>query len=414
MESTVKRLWNRNFSLLVFGQLISIFGNQVLNFALPFYILQISGSPALFGLVLGVSFLPLIVTSPIGGILADRLRKQRIMFWLDATVTAMIVLYMIASGFVTSIVPIVIVKLLALNAIQGIYMPTVQSSIPFLAPADQLTRANSATSAVNTISNMVAPTFAGFLLGRFGLFPILVVCAICFAVTAVMDLMIRIPYRKQESSQGMLQIVKSDMGQALRFVKSRPILASIGVMTFCISILTTGILMVGIPVLITQHLGMSMEYMGVGRAISWGGALLGTALVGYLGERLTIKSVPFTVVLLGLSLIPIGVVLLFEIHYFAAFVVMIASDFLFTVIILPYMIPIWAYIQKITPEELVGKVMSLFTALPFLASGLGYLLFGMLFERFYTVPWLIVFISAVLIGITGVLSRKRFGRIAVE
>ena len=408
MESTVKRLWNRNFSLLVIGQLISIFGNQVLNFALPFYILQISGSPALFGTVLGVSFLPLIITSPIGGIMADRLKKQRIMFWLDAGVTVMIVLYMVISGFVETIVPIVIVKLLALNAIQGIYMPTVQSSIPFLAPSDQLTRANSATSAVNTLSNIAAPTAAGFLLGRFGLLPILIVCAVCFALTAVMDLLIQIPYKRQETGESIAQIVKGDMIQAVRFVKKRPILAKISVMMFAVSLLTTGILMVGIPVFITQHLGMGMEYMGLGRAISWGGALLGTAIVGYLGERLTIKLVPFTVFLLGLSLSPIGLVLLLDVPDFLAFAVMIASDFIFTVIILPCMISIMVFVQKITPEDLVGKVMSLFSALPFLASGLGYLLFGMLLEQFDAVPWLIVFAAALLIGLIALISRKHF------
>jgi len=393
MQSSAKKLWNRDFSLLVIGQLISIFGNQVLNFALPLHILYISGSPALFGLVLGVSFLPLIITSPIGGIMADRLKKQRIMFWLDATITLMIVLYMILSGLVTEIVPIVIVKLLALNAIQGMYMPAVQSSIPFLVPSDKLVQANSATSVVNTLSNIAAPAAAGFFLGRFGIFPILVVCTICFAVTSVMDLLIRIPYKKQETDETILQIVKGDTIQALRFVKKRSILIKITIMMLIIAVVTTGVIMVGIPVFITQHLGMSAEHMGIGRAISWGGALLGTAISGYMGERLTIRKVPFFSMLLGLSMLPIGLALFLDIPNFAAFLVFIASDFIFTVIILLYMIAMLTYIQKITPEELIGKVMSLFAGLPFAAGGLGYLLFGMLFEAFYAMSWLIVFVS---------------------
>jgi len=406
MQSTAKKLWNRDFSLLVIGQLISIFGNQVLNFALPLYILYMSGSPALFGLVLGVSFLPLIITSPIGGIMADRLKKQRIMFWLDATIALMIVLYMLLSGLVTEIVPIVIVKLLALNAIQGMYMPTVQSSIPFLAPPDKLIQANSAASVVNTLSNIAAPAAAGFFLGRFGITPILVVCAICFAITAVMDLLIRIPYKKQETEASVMQIVKSDMSQALRFMWRHPVLVKGASLTLIVSVLTTGVIMVGIPVLITQHLGMSAEHMGIGRAISWGGALLGTAISSYMGARLTIKKVPLFVVLLGLTMAPIGIALLLDIPHFAAFVVLVASDFIFTVVILLYMIAMWAYIQRTTPEELIGKVMALFSGLPFVASGLGYLLFGMLFERFYFAPWMIVFVSAFICSIAALIFRK--------
>ena len=408
MQSIAKKLWNRDFSLLVIGQLISIFGNQVLNFALPLHILYISGSPALFGLVLGVSFLPLIITSPIGGIMADRLKKQRIMFWLDATITFLILLYMVLSGLVTTIVPIVIVKLLALNAIQGMYMPTVQSSIPFLVPQDKLVQANSATSVVNTLSNIAAPAAAGFFLGRFGLTPILVICAICFAITSVMDLLIRIPYKRQETNETILQIVKGDTLQALRFVKKRSILIKITIMMLIIATLTTGVIMVGIPVFITQHLGMSAEHMGIGRAISWGGALLGTAISSYLGERLTIRKVPLFTVLLGLAMLPIGLALLLDIPNFTAFVVLIASDFIFTVVILLYMIATLTYIQKITPEELIGKVMALFSALPFFSSGLGYLLFGMLFEEFYAVPWIIVFVAVVICMSVPLLWRRDF------
>jgi len=340
--------------------------------------------------------------------MADRLKKQRIMFWLDATITFLILLYMVLSGLVTTIVPIVIVKLLALNAIQGMYMPTVQSSIPFLVPQDKLVQANSATSVVNTLSNIAAPAAAGFFLGRFGLTPILVICAICFAITSVMDLLIRIPYKRQETNETILQIVKGDTLQALRFVKKRSILIKITIMMLIIATLTTGVIMVGIPVFITQHLGMSAEHMGIGRAISWGGALLGTAISSYLGERLTIRKVPLFTVLLGLAMLPIGLALLLDIPNFTAFVVLIASDFIFTVVILLYMIATLTYIQKITPEELIGKVMALFSALPFFSSGLGYLLFGMLFEEFYAVPWIIVFVAVVICMSVPLLWRRDF------
>ena len=410
MKSIEKKLWNRDFSLLIIGQLISIFGNQVLNFALPFYILEISGSPALFGTVLGVSFLPLIITSPIGGIMADRLKKQRIMFWLDATITVMIVLYMIASGlFEAAIVPIIIVKLLALNAIQGMYMPAVRAGIPLIVPSDKLVQANSATSTVNTLSSMGAPAIAGILFGRFGLFPILVVCAICFAVTAIMDLLIRIPYKKQQANESVVQIVKGDMTLALRFaVKENPALAKIAILMFIFSMIIPGVMVVGIPVFITQNLGMGMEYVGIGRAVSWTGAIIGAAIAGSLGERLTIKSVPLASILFSLSLIPIGTVLIFDMPNFAAYVIIVAADSISSIMHSLFFIPIWAYLQKITPPGLLGKVLSLFEGLPWLAAGLGFLLFGILFEQFDLVPWLVIFVAAFICCITMLLLRKHF------
>jgi len=409
MESTVTKLWNKNFSLLVIGQLITIFGNQILTFALPFYILQTQESAALFGTILGLSFIPLIVTAPIGGIMADRLKKQWVMFWLDVTTFVCIIAFMVASGiFTAAIVPLVIVKLLTLNITQSMYIPCVHGGTPLIVPRDNLVRANSATETVTTVSNMVAPGVAGFLLGRFGLPSILVASAVCFAFAAALDLLINFPYEKPQAASNVMQIIKNDTSLAIRFVKERPFLIKIAALMIIVSIPTTGVLMVGVPVFILQNLGISMEHMGIGRTISWGGTLLSAALVGYLGERLTISKVHLFVMLLSLAILPIGIVLLMDIPSFTAFIVMIASDFIFGVIILPYWVPIWAYIQRETPEELVGKVISLFTAVSFASAGVGFLLFGALIDRFYSVPWLIVFVSAFIIFTAAFVFRKWF------
>ena len=90
--------------------------------------------------------------SPIGGMIADRFRKQRVMFWLDAGTTVLIIGYIIASGFTAAIIPIIIVKLMALNAIQGVYMPAVSASVPVLVNEEKLVSANSAVNLVNSLS----------------------------------------------------------------------------------------------------------------------------------------------------------------------------------------------------------------------------------------------------------------------
>ena len=43
-------MWNRNFIMVVLGQIISLFGNAILRFALPLYLLNHTGSSALFGI----------------------------------------------------------------------------------------------------------------------------------------------------------------------------------------------------------------------------------------------------------------------------------------------------------------------------------------------------------------------------
>ena len=387
---------------------MSIFANQVLTFALPLYLLYTTGSPALFGSVLGLSFLPFIITSPIAGIIADRHRKQEIMFWLDVAATTIIVLYTIISGIFATVVPVVVIKLLALNAIQGMYTPTSQACVPFLVPKDKLVRANSVLETVNTLSNMAAPPTAGILLARFGLFPILVVCGICFAVTALMDLLISVPYQKQQTSERAAQIIKGDMAQAFRFVRKRPVLIKLAILMFILSALIPGVFNVGVPVFITQTLGMDAVYLGIGRAIAWSGGILGGIIASSLGEKLKLKSIPLTSILLGLSIVPIGFAVWSDIPYVAAFAIIVASDFISGLALVLWSIPIWAYIQAISPPELIGKIMSFFSGLPMVAMGLGLLLFGMLFERFYFAPWHIVFATSLISCIAALLLRKYF------
>ena len=411
MKLTAKKLRNRNFSLLVAGKFMSIFANQILTFALPLYLLYMTGSPALFGSVLGLSFLPFIVTSLVAGILADRYKKQRIMFWLDVTVTTVITLYMIISGMFATATPIVLVKLIALNAIQGMYTPTAQACVPFLVPEDKLVRANSILETVNTLSNMAAPPAAGILLAGFGLFPILVACAMCFAITAVMDLLLRVPYKRQQTSGSVAQIIKGDMAQAFRFVKKHPTLIKLAILMFVLSALIPGVFNVGVPVLVIQYLGMDAVYLGTGRAIAWVGGILGGIIAGSLGEKLTLKSITITSMMLGLSIVPIGFAVWVDMPYFAAFAMIVASDFVSGLALILWSIPIWAYIQTIAPPELIGKVMSLFSGLPMIAMGLGLLLFGMLFERFFFASWHVVFVTSIICCITVLLLRRHFKKV---
>jgi len=409
---TTTKLWNRDFSLVVIGQVISIFGNMVLSFALPLYILDISESPALFGLVLGLPYISLLVMSPIGGIMADRLKKQRIMFWLDLTTTVIIVLYMATRGLFVSAVPIVIVKLMALNAIQGMYMPAVQASVPVLVPSGKLIPANSAVTIVNMLANMVAPAVAGILFGRFGLTPILLISAICFGITAIMDLLIRIPFKKQSSPGSIAQMVISDLSQSLRFiVKEKPILVKSAGIMFFVNLSLVSLLFVGLPVLITQHLGMSMAMVGLNQSVMMVGGLLGGITAGALGARLTMQKIHLPLLAISLFLLPMGLVFMFDTPDLMAYVTITAMGALIFVAAQMSSIPLIAFIQKGTPTELIGKVMSIMLILPFLANALGILLFGMLFERLADLPWITVFAVVLVSAVIAVYTRRQFKKV---
>ena len=61
-----KNLIQKDFILVVFGQIISLFGNAILRFALPLYLLNQTHSSILFGVISACSFIPMVILSPIG------------------------------------------------------------------------------------------------------------------------------------------------------------------------------------------------------------------------------------------------------------------------------------------------------------------------------------------------------------
>lgn len=67
-----EKLFSKNFTLLVLGQVSSLFGNYIIKFALSMYVLDTTGSATIFASILSIATIPTILLSPLGGILADR------------------------------------------------------------------------------------------------------------------------------------------------------------------------------------------------------------------------------------------------------------------------------------------------------------------------------------------------------
>ena len=78
-----QKLFTGNFILLILGQLSSLFGNFILKLALSMYVLDATGSAAVFAGILSAAVIPTIILSPLGGILADRADRRNVMVALD-------------------------------------------------------------------------------------------------------------------------------------------------------------------------------------------------------------------------------------------------------------------------------------------------------------------------------------------
>ena len=221
------KLFRRDFTLVVIGQIISLFGNAVLRFALPLSLLRETGSPSLFGAVSACSFAPMVLLSLVGGVLADRVNKRNIMVGLDFSTAALLLLFSLLLGRLPA-VPLFIGVLMLLYGISGTYQPAVQASVPLLVSGDRLMAGNAVINQVNTLSGLLGPVIGGVMFTLWGIVPILLLSAICFTLSAIMELFIHIPHQTRPRSAGVLRVIGADLRECLRFVRTeRPVFFSV-------------------------------------------------------------------------------------------------------------------------------------------------------------------------------------------
>ncbi len=366
-----------NFLRIVIGQIISLFGNGILRFALPLYILQQSGSAAVFGVVSALSFVPFVVVMPIGGIVADRTRKRDMMVVLDFLTALLMLAFLLLLGKL-ALVPLLVVTLMLLYGISGLYQPVVQASLPALMEGEQLVRGNAIISSVSALSNLLSPVIGGFLFGLYGIVPIVAVSVVCFAASAVLELFIHIPYERQTAAQGIFSLVRADLGDSLRFVfREKTVLAKMIAMTCIINAFVSSLILIGLPILVTERLGLSSELYGAATSMMACGSLCGGVLAGVCKPKLSRIHHWFWG--LAAALVPFALAPLFP--RMVSFALLCVSVFAVMVMATVSSILLMTFVQNGTPAHNVGKVMALLMTLSICAQPIGQAFYGFAFSH---------------------------------
>lgn len=414
MKTQKQSLFRRDFTMVVIGQIISLFGNAILRFALPLYLLRETGSSTLFGAVTACSFIPMILFSLVGGVWADRLNKRNVMVVLDFTTAVLILVFYGLNGHVP-IVPLILVFLMLLYGISGAYQPTVQASIPALVQREQIMQGNAVINMVNTLSGLLGPVIGGVLFGAWGITPILLLSIGCFFCSAVMEIFIHIPYQKQPMQTGILRVMKQDWQESGWFVKrEKPIFLSVVIVLALFNLVLSAAILVGIPIMVVNVLDMSDASLGLTQGALGLGGLAGGCLGGVLGEKIKLRHGSRLLLFCSLTAALMGAALLPFVPPFAGYVLITAMSFAMMAASTLFSIQLCTVVQQQTPAYLVGKIMACMMAIANCASPLGQAVYGVLFDVCAAVPWLVMFGSAAIAFLISLYSKNVFVRLEKE
>ena len=395
-----KRGFTKDFWLVVLGQIISLFGNAVVRFALPIHLLTMTGSATLLGIVSGCAFIPLAIMSPLGGIIADRVNKRNIMVFLDFFTALLTIVFLLLYGQVNT-TGLILVTLFLLYGISGAYQPSVQASIPALVQATQIMPANAIINMVSSLAGLLGPALGGVAYSVWGIKPVLAIAGACFFLSAVMELFIHIPFLEKHRGESILKDTKNDIKESITFITNKT--PAIGKLTICcaaVNMVLAALMIIGLPVIVTQVLSFTpseaSRLYGFMEACLAIGGLVGGMCAGIFCRKIDVNNSYRILTVSALLLLPMGLVLLLPCSAYLAYGVLAFMSMLIMALSSIYTIVIMSYIQMTVPQEIVGKVIAWVMAVSTCAHPVGQVLYGVLFEQLVSILWAIFFVAALL------------------
>src|SRR6266571_8681978 len=387
-ESAMQRVFgalgdNPHYRSYWFGNQANTLVMQMQQVANGYLAYTLTDSAAALGVVAFAQSAPMLVFSPLGGVLADRLEKRGLLLWMQGLQC----LISLTIGVLVALNRIEYWHLVVTAAIQGmsfaIMVPTRQSWIPQLVPRHDLTSALALNNAGMNASRVIGPSLAGVLIAVpwFGVKGVYFMRVLAFAW--VLYTLLRIPIRgepepRDEAVKGMQRIreLGGQLTSGLRYIWHHETLLSLFIFAVVTMLLGQSYQQL-LPAYALGVFDVGAEGQGVMQAVVGIGALVGSLTMAYLShnpDRAKIQA--YTGTALGLSLALFGVSAAYHLFFLALialFLVGLTLDFNATIN--------QTLIMLNADRALYGRVMSVYM-MTFALSGFSASVSGALMDHF--------------------------------
>jgi MFS family permease len=370
LSTTFRALRHRNFQLFFAGQLLSLIGTWMQNIAQSWLVYRLTGSAFLLGAVGFAGQIPVFLLAPVGGAVADRFNRHRIVVATQAV--SMILAFVLAALTLTRTILVweIIALAALLGAVNAFDIPTRQSFLVEMVGKDDLMNAIALNSSMFNGARVIGPAIAGVLVAGIGEGWCFFVNAVSYiAVIAGLFLMKLRPWEAEPPLTSPFEHALEGFRFVQRAAPIRALLLLIGLVslvavpyTVLMPIFADKILHGG-----ARGLGLLMGATGVG---ALGGALalaMRSELRG-LGRWISIASAGF-----GASLILFAA----SRWFWVSFVLLLPAGFAMML----QMSSSNTLIQAMVPDRLRGRVMSVYAMMFMGMAPLGSLFAGIAADR---------------------------------
>ncbi|MDR2752024.1 MAG: MFS transporter, partial [Clostridiales bacterium] len=178
--------WQKNVAAFLSGQGISLFGSQLVHYAVMWHIARTEQSGAAMLFFTLANAVPTFLVSPFGGVWADRYSKKWLINIADAGIAAVTLVMATLFGLGFENVALLLVCTAVRGFGQGVQVPAVNSFVPEITPEESLTKVNGFNTTVQSIANFTAPMAAGALLSLAPITAILYIDVVTASISIVL------------------------------------------------------------------------------------------------------------------------------------------------------------------------------------------------------------------------------------
>ena len=375
-----KKLWNKDFILLLQGNTVSTIGDLMYSVAIGYWVYEQTGSSGLMGIMSAISMFVTMFLSPFSGSIVDKCNRKWVLVGMDLMQAAV----MLAIGLLAYLgrlnIPGVLLAafLAALGSV--FYSPAVSTLMIDIIPHDDMTRGQSVFSGSNALISMVGTAFSGVMVAFFGVPLIVVLNGLSNLYSAVSELFIHVPRTVQQGAQISAKSILRDSRAAVRMIFSDNCLRLFVPSALVLNLLGAGPLALVLPFCMEK--GFTVDMYGYLMAV-WTAASLICVLV--LGVVKLKPEARFWVMAIGLT----GSVLFFGLTYIARhFVPLCVMAFLASFTNCAGNTIFNASLMLALPEENRGAILGFIQSASIGGTALSAVLYGVLGD---VVPLYLVF-----------------------
>jgi len=409
MEELADKSTFKSYLFFWSGQLVSLMGSLVVQFAIIWWITIKTGDAFLLSIGIFLYFLPMVLLTPITGVLADRMNRKTLIIIADSS-QALVTVWVIGLFYFSDPVqfPLVLILINSLRGVcQAFHMPTVSAIVPTMVPKDKLSRINGVsflfTSLIQIVGSLIGAVLMAITANKLEV--VLWFDVLTFGIAVIPLLLIKIP-----SVKGLIETNKGANGTSFReefkegitIIKLIPGMITLLFLDMLLNFLISPVNVL-LPLYIYEEHSTSPISLAIMMLFLYGGMILGGVITSLKKEWKHKTTFYFA----GLMIV-MGLISVFGIAPSGFFILMWIGGALIG-FVLPVINTIYmTIIQTTVPPDKLGRVSSVNQSIASSISPIGTLAAGPLAVA---IGMRSIFLSSSILGVLVVFLIWRFTKI---